>query len=121
MFGACVWTSKGGCGCMHPHPMLFPRWGRVVQVDGEYPPHRLRGSNMSPKPSRLPVMLICGYVDRVLKRAALNGGWLTYFFAPSGFAQSWAQGFTFAEEGGARADRPLYAPPPRGFLRTDRA
>src|SRR5271169_270843 len=54
------------------------------QVDGEYSPHRLRGSNMSPKPPRLPVMLIGGYVDRVLKRAALNGGWLTYFYTPDG-------------------------------------
>ena len=70
------------------------------QVDGEYPPHRLRGSNMSPKPSRLPVMLIGGYVDRVLKRAALNGGWLTYFYTPEGFAKSWAKVRGYAEEAG---------------------
>lgn len=70
------------------------------QVNGEYPPHRLRGSNMSPKPSRLPVMLIGGYVDPVLKRAALNGGWLTYFYTPSGFAKSWAKVCAFAEEAG---------------------
>ena len=70
------------------------------QVDGEYPPHRLRGSNMSPKPSRLPVMLIGGYVDRVLKRAALNGGWLTYFYTPDGFAKSWAKLRGYAEEAG---------------------
>ena len=70
------------------------------QVDGEYPPHRLRGSNMSPKPWRLPLMLIGGYVDRVLKRAALNGGWLTYFYTPEGFAKSWAKVRGFAEEAG---------------------
>jgi len=70
------------------------------QVDGEYPPHRLRGSNMSPKPPRLPVMLIGGYVDRVLKRAALNGGWLTYFYTPEGFARSWAKVRGFAEKAG---------------------
>ena len=70
------------------------------QVDGEYAPHRLRGSNMSPKPSRLPVMLIGGYVDRVLKRAALNGGWLTYFYTPDGFAKSWAKVRGYAEEAG---------------------
>jgi probable F420-dependent oxidoreductase len=70
------------------------------QVDGEYPPHRLRGSNLSPKPPRLPVMLIGGYVDRVLKRAALNGGWLTYFYTPAGFAKSWAKVCGFAEEAG---------------------
>src|ERR1700758_1301391 len=71
------------------------------QVDGEYPPHRLRGSNMSPKPSRLPVMLIGGYVDRVLKRAALTGGWLTYFYTPAGFAKSWAKVRGFAEAAGS--------------------
>jgi probable F420-dependent oxidoreductase len=70
------------------------------QVDGEYPPHRLRGSNMSPKPARPPVMLIGGYVDRVLKRAALNGGWLTYFYTPGGFAKSWAKVRGFAEAAG---------------------
>jgi probable F420-dependent oxidoreductase len=70
------------------------------QVDGEYPPHLLRGSNLSPKPPRLPPMLIGGYVDRVLKRAALNGGWLTYFYTPEGFAQSWAKVCAFAEAAG---------------------
>ena len=70
------------------------------QVDGEYPPHHLRGSNLSPKPARLPVILIGGYVDRVLKRAALNGGWLTYFYTPEGFAKSWAKVRGFAEEAG---------------------
>ena len=70
------------------------------QVDGEYPPHRFRGSNMSPKPPRLPMMLIGGYVDRVLERAALNGGWLTYFYTPAGFAKSWSKVRTFAEKAG---------------------
>ena len=70
------------------------------QVNAEYPPHRLRGSNMSPKPARLPVTLIGGYVDRVLKRAALNGGWLTYFYTPESFARSWAKVSGFAEEAG---------------------
>ena len=69
-------------------------------VEGEYPPHRLRGSNMSPKPAHLPVMLIGGYVDRVLKRAALNGGWLTYFYTPEGFARSWAKVCGYAEAAG---------------------
>ena len=70
------------------------------QVDGEYLPHRLRGSKLSPWPSRLPVMLIGGYVDRVLKRAARNGGWLTYFYTPDGFAKSWAKVRGYAEEAG---------------------
>jgi probable F420-dependent oxidoreductase len=70
------------------------------QVNGDYPPHRLRGANLSPKPARLPVMLIGGYVERVLKRAAVNGGWLTYFYTPEGFAKSWAKVRGFAEEAG---------------------
>jgi alkanesulfonate monooxygenase len=70
------------------------------QVDGEYPPHRLRGSNMSPKPPHPPVMLIGGYVDRVLKRAAFSGGWLTYFYTPEGFTKSWAKVRGYAEEAG---------------------
>jgi len=70
------------------------------QVDAEYPPHRMRGSNMSPKPPRLPVTLIGGYVDRVLRRAALNGGWLTYFYTPDSFERSWAKVRGFAEEAG---------------------
>jgi alkanesulfonate monooxygenase len=45
-------------------------------------------------------MLIGGYVDRVLKRAALNGGWLTYFYTPGGFAKSWAKVRGFAEAAG---------------------
>jgi alkanesulfonate monooxygenase len=69
-------------------------------VDGEYPPHRLRGSNMSPKPSRPPPILIGGYVDRVLKRAAINGGWLTYFYTPQSFAKSWGKVCGFAQEAG---------------------
>jgi probable F420-dependent oxidoreductase len=74
------------------------------QVNGEYPPHVLRGSNMSPKPARLPVILIGGYVDRVLRRAAVNGGWLTYFYTPSGFAKSWAKVRGFADAAGRDPD-----------------
>jgi probable F420-dependent oxidoreductase len=79
------------------------------QVNGEYPPHVLRGSNMSPKPARLPVILIGGYVDRVLRRAALNGGWLTYFYTPSGFAKSWTKVRGFAKEAGRDPDTLLNA------------
>jgi alkanesulfonate monooxygenase len=70
------------------------------QVNGDYPPHRLRGANLSPKPGRLPPILIGGYVERVLKRAGLNGGWLTYFYTPESFARSWAKVRGFAEVAG---------------------
>jgi probable F420-dependent oxidoreductase len=70
------------------------------QVNAEYPPYFLRGANLSPKPSRAPPILIGGYVDRVLKRAALNGGWLTYFYTPEGFAQSWGKVRAYADASG---------------------
>ena len=58
---------------------------------------------MFPKPIQTPrpPILIGGYVDRVLKRAAVNGdGWLTYFYTPDGFTKSWDKIITFAEQAG---------------------
>ena len=52
-----------------------------------------------------PPILIGGYVDAVLKRAALGGdGWLTYFYTPEGFTEDWAKVRAFAEEGGKDPD-----------------
>jgi alkanesulfonate monooxygenase len=76
-------------------------------VAGEYPPHNLRNAVMFPKPYQQPrpPLLIGGYVDRVLKRAALGGdGWLTYFYTPEGFTKSWDKIRNFAEEGGRDPD-----------------
>ena len=45
--------------------------------------HKIPASVMYPKPVQKPrpPILIGGYVDRVLKRAAIDGdGWLTYFY-----------------------------------------
>ena len=70
------------------------------QVNGEYPPHVFRGSNLSPKPPQLPPILIGGYVDRVLKRAALNGGWLTYFYTPRASANPGPRFAALPEEAG---------------------
>jgi len=79
---------------------ILRRLWTEAQVNGEYPPHVFRGSNLSPKPQRQPPVLIGGYVDRVLKRAALNGGWLTYFYTPESFARSWGTVRGFAEAAG---------------------
>lgn len=76
-------------------------------VDGEYPPHNLRNSVMFPKPVQRPrpPILIGGYVDRVLKRAAVAGdGWLTYFYTPESFTKAWAKIRGFAEEAGKDPD-----------------
>lgn len=76
-------------------------------VSGEYPPHNLRNSVMFPKPYQKPrpTILIGGYVDAVLKRAALGGdGWLTYFYTPEGFTEDWNKVRGFAAEGGKDPD-----------------
>ncbi|MBI2880216.1 MAG: TIGR03619 family F420-dependent LLM class oxidoreductase [Candidatus Tectomicrobia bacterium] len=73
------------------------------KVDGEYPPHRLSGAVLQPKPVQRPrpPILIGGYVDAVLKRAATKAdGWLTYFYTPEGFARSWEKIERFAREAG---------------------
>jgi len=67
---------------------------------------------MYPKPVQKPYppILIGGYVDRVLKRAAVSGdGWLTYFYLPESFAKSWNKIRGFAKEAGKDPDKLLNA------------
>jgi alkanesulfonate monooxygenase len=48
-----------------------------------------------------PPILVGGYVDAVLKRAATRGdGWLTYFYTPESYRTSWAKIVAFAREAG---------------------
>jgi len=82
---------------------IMTRLWQENSVTGEYLDHALRSSVMFPKPIQTPrpPILIGGYVDRVLKRAAVNGdGWLTYFYTPDGFTKSWDKIITFAEQAG---------------------
>jgi alkanesulfonate monooxygenase len=52
-----------------------------------------------------PKILIGGYVDAVLKRAATKGdGWLTYYYTADSFAKAWAKVRGFAEEAGRDPD-----------------
>ena len=80
--------------------------GRLWQEDSvtaEYPPYNLRSSVMVPKPVQRPrpKILIGGYVDRVLRRAATKSdGWLTYFYTAESFTKSWRKVLQFAEEAG---------------------
>jgi alkanesulfonate monooxygenase len=81
-------------------------------VDGRYRDHHLRNAVMLPKPVQKPrpPLLIGGYVDRVLKRAAVAGdGWLTYFYRPESFTSSWAKIRGFAEAAGKDPDGLLNA------------
>jgi alkanesulfonate monooxygenase len=66
-----------------------------------------RRAVMLPKPASRPRprLLIGGYVDRVLRRAATKGdGWLTYFYTAESFARSWTKVRAFAEEASRDAD-----------------
>jgi alkanesulfonate monooxygenase len=48
-----------------------------------------------------PPILIGGYVDAVLKRAATKGdGWLTYFYTPESYTKAWGKIVGFAREAG---------------------
>ena len=82
---------------------IITRLWREDMVTAEIGPYNMRESVMFPKPVKKegPPTLIGGYVDRVLKRAAVNAdGWLTYFYTPDGFTKSWNKIVNFAEEAG---------------------
>src|SRR5262245_5880434 len=73
---------------------IIKRLWTEEKVVGEYPPYNLRGAVMYPKPVQKPhpPILIGGYVDAVLKRAATKGsGWLTYYYTADSFKRSWAK------------------------------
>ncbi|MBI3824619.1 MAG: TIGR03619 family F420-dependent LLM class oxidoreductase [Candidatus Rokubacteria bacterium] len=63
----------------------------------------LREAVMRPRPVQRPrpPILVGGYVDAVLKRAAtLGDGWLTYFYTPESFTRSWTKVLDFARAAG---------------------
>ena len=73
---------------------ILKRFWTEDMVKGEWTYHKIPAGVMHPKPVQKPYppLLIGGYVDRVLQRAAVAGdGWLTYFYRPESFAKSWAK------------------------------
>jgi alkanesulfonate monooxygenase len=79
---------------------ILTRFWTEDMVKGEYTYHQIPAGVMFPKPVQKPrpPILIGGYVDRVLQRAATAGdGWLTYFYRPS-FAKVVVQDRNFASE-----------------------
>jgi probable F420-dependent oxidoreductase len=91
---------------------ILVRFWTEEMVSGDFTYHKIPAGVMYPKPAQKPrpPILIGGYVDRVLKRAALSGdGWLTYFYRPESFAQSWQKVRNFAKEGGKNPDDLLNA------------
>ncbi|HSW15817.1 MAG TPA: TIGR03619 family F420-dependent LLM class oxidoreductase [Ramlibacter sp.] len=69
-------------------------------VSGDWTHHKIPAGVMFPKPVQDPCpLLIGGYADRVLKRAAVDGdGWLTYFYKPEAFVESWTKVCNYATE-----------------------
>ena len=91
---------------------ILMRFWTEDMVKGEYSHHKIPAGVMFPKPVQKPrpLILIGGYVDRVLRRAAVHGdGWLTYFYRPESFAKSWAKIRDFATAGGKDPDALLNA------------
>src|SRR5213593_1837974 len=73
---------------------------RVTVKQDEF---NLREAVMRPRPVQRPrpPILVGGYVDAVLRRAATKGdGWLTYFYTPESFRRSWEKVLAFAREAG---------------------
>lgn len=82
---------------------ILKRFWTEDMVEGEWGPYKVSAGVMFPKPMQKPrpPLLIGGYVDKVLKRAAEKGdGWLTYFYKPEAFVESWEKILKFAEEAG---------------------
>jgi probable F420-dependent oxidoreductase len=82
------------------------------KVEGEWSYHKIPAGVMYPKPVQKPrpPILIGGYVDRVLKRAAEKAdGWLTYFYTPESFARAWGKIRHFARAAGRNPDALLNA------------
>ena len=88
---------------MDQHLEIISRLWTEARVDGDYPPYHLRGAVLYPKPVQKPrpPLLIGGYVDAVLKRAASKGdGWLTYYYTAESFQRSWKKVIDFAAAAG---------------------
>ena len=86
---------------------IVKRFWTEDMVKGDWSHHKIPAGVMYPKPMQKPrpPILIGGYVDRVLKRAAVAGdGCLTYFYRPESFAKSWAKVRDFAQASGKDPD-----------------
>ncbi len=82
---------------------ILLRFWREHEVSGEADEMVFRRAVMLPKPVQQPspTVLMGGYVDKVLRRVATKSdGWLTYFYKPEDFAESWARVKEYAEQAG---------------------
>ena len=82
------------------------------EVTGTWDDLSFRRVKMLPLPQPRPQVLIGGYVDRVLKRVAtLGDGWLTYFYTPEAFTESWSKIRAVRRGGGPRSRRTALGQP----------
>jgi probable F420-dependent oxidoreductase len=91
---------------------ILKRFWTEHMVSAKFRHYDIPAGVMYPKPVQKPhpPILIGGYVDRVLKRAAVSGdGWLTYFYRPESFARSWSKIRGFAKQAGKDPDALLNA------------
>jgi probable F420-dependent oxidoreductase len=82
--------------------VLYRLWTEAP-FNGEEGPYRFRNAVMAPPPWQRPrpEVLIGGYVERVLRRAARHSdGWLNYFYTAASFQRDWARVRQYAEEAG---------------------
>jgi probable F420-dependent oxidoreductase len=80
--------------------ILYRLW-QEDDVTGSYDGRVFNHVRAIPKPEPRPRVLVGGYVDRVLERAATKSdGWLTYFYTAESFRRSWAKVAAFAEKAG---------------------
>jgi len=85
--------------------ILYRLWDED-SVTGSYDEMEFKSVRMLPRPTPRPEVLIGGYVDRVLQRAATRSdGWLTYFYPADSFARSWAKIRNYAEQAGRDPDQ----------------
>ena len=78
------------------------------RVTEDFPPYLIKDAVMYPKPVQKPhpPILIGGYVDAVLRRAATKGdGWLTYYYTADSFASNWARVRALRRGGGPQPGR----------------
>ena len=91
---------------------ILTRFWTEDMVKGEFDCHKIRPACMYPKPVQKPrpPILIGGYVDRVLQRAAVTGdGWLTYFYTARELREVLGEDPRFAVEAGKDPDTLLNA------------
>lgn len=84
--------------------MLYRLWDGD-DVSGQWDGRILTHVRMLPRPQPRPQVLIGGYVNRVLRRAATRSdGWLTYFYTAASIASAWSRIRRYAEEAGRDPD-----------------